>query len=321
MARYVLGESAARKFRELVAGRMRYGHRDGGGSAFVDDADFAQPYEVRWSQSQNDGEGAWIIWLPAADVLIVEGVAVDLTADLEAAEADYPSGWYKLDVLPAEGGSLFLTVKAPGGESESETSGGVSADGAGETSSGEAMFALERVEDAVSVLICDAFESKSVRQIVTSAVVIGAGAVTTDNVSIAFGGKKDGVEASEGGRNVLQLAHFTDGQMDSAKGLTARLRVDTETGEISVVGDDSLMLVARQGGRLVYIPLGGSGDEDAGGTDDGTNDPCVHPGGGGSVDAGDSVPGEEPAGPEFGVGGDVGVPAEGSVEIGVNDCC
>lgn len=136
--------------------------------------------------------------------------------------------------------------------------------------------------------------------------ILSSADAEADNTSIDKKGGKS--------KDALELAHFADKEMDSSKGLANRLRVDTESGKI-VSQDDSLMLVARKSGKLIYIPLGGSDEgEDPVHEDEGVgDDPCAHPGGGGSVSPDDDgTPSQN--------GGGAVSKEEGSIVTGVIKC-
>lgn len=183
MAKYVLGPEGARKFRELCAAKSADGRRGGAGPAPVFAVEFAAPYTVRWaaslasdetSEGAGDGtEGEWIIWLPTSGLLKVGQATVDITSDLDDAGGDYPEGWYKLgDALDADdGGTLYLNVtlgNTPSAEF-SDTAGGAS--------------------NPVSIKICEASVgsdgARTVRQFVTSVLVIGATGEDHDTITTA----------------------------------------------------------------------------------------------------------------------------------------
>lgn len=115
---YVIGERGVVALRNL----LRKGEATGttyGPNAVAQDT-YAAPFTVRWSQSQNDGDGCWIIWLPvygnnAGDKLLLVGNQyVDIlegTGELTAATG-YPTGWYQL-ANNATGGAVYLTVLRP----------------------------------------------------------------------------------------------------------------------------------------------------------------------------------------------------------------
>lgn len=78
------------------------------------------PYEVRWAQTENDGEGAWVIWFPTEEtykniqnpVLMVGTIRITAS---EVTDADtLPLGW---KILPnaAAGGDVWLRVDVPRG--------------------------------------------------------------------------------------------------------------------------------------------------------------------------------------------------------------
>lgn len=122
MARsYVLGPHAARELKRLIRGNGGTSRRDAVAGALAFDSDYAHPYTVQWAQSLNDGDGAWIIWLPPGH-LFVDGKEVDVTAapsgtgGMTAAGGDYPAGWYVLDLgddyTAGDDFTLYLDVGA-----------------------------------------------------------------------------------------------------------------------------------------------------------------------------------------------------------------
>lgn len=151
VARWVRGQMNARQAPPAAVGQTRSGR-----PMAVQDDSFAAPYEVRWAASAED----WIIWLPD-ECLSVDGEAIDLTEDLEAAGGAYPEGWYKLG-LDESATAVYLNLYLPpeGGEDEEpqEPSGEFSAEASTE-------------DDTWPVLVAT-IEGKSVRQTVASALVI-----------------------------------------------------------------------------------------------------------------------------------------------------
>lgn len=123
MARnYVLGPHAARELKRLIRGNGGTSRRDAVAGALAFDSDYAHPYTVQWAQSLNDGDGAWIIWLPPGH-LFIDGKEVDITAaqsggtgGMTAAGGDYPAGWYVLDLgddyTEGDDFTLYLDVGA-----------------------------------------------------------------------------------------------------------------------------------------------------------------------------------------------------------------
>lgn len=263
--RYYLGEAGVRKLRALMNGRGESGAVRGSVPGLALEDEFAHPFTVQWAASAGES-GAWLIWLPVAEELLtVDGERVDPSADLEPAGGDYPEGWFRLSGVESSGGQVWLNVsRADEGESEEDAIAVEFADEADD----DAAFAVLIAETSVS-----SSGAVSVKQLVCSSLVLSRGA-NVDNVSV----DKNGGES--GGK--LEIAHFKDGEKDSGTGLDSLLRADPETGEISAEGADGIMLVARRDGEVVYIPIGGGGeDPDTPGGKGGCDD---HPGGGDAVD-------------------------------------
>ena len=82
-----------------------------------------------------------------------------------------------------------------------------------------------------------------------------------------------------------------------------------------------IYLIARREGKLVYIPLSASGNDDADDKDPSQN-PCDHPeGGSAGVTHGDAYDDDgSSADASSSDGGAGGVPAAGEPHIGDNDC-
>lgn len=267
------------------------------------------PFEVRFAADIGE-EGAWIIWLPTGSLLLVGGEGVDLTAELDPVGEPYPDGWYVLDFLGDGDGSVYLNVHIPsGGTSDDE--------GEGDTPS--ANFSADEDESeegeiVLPVLIAE-ISGRDVKQNVTSAITLGgADGIEPDGASVDANG------GEEGGR--IQIAHFNDSEKDSGKGLASRLKADPETGEITASDGDSVMLVARKGGKVIYIPLSGDGEDPDDPGEDASN-PCSHPGDpspSGGVDP-SAEGGFDPSPSGGGVHGVAGgVAADGDAHPGDDDC-
>lgn len=180
--KYVLGPNAARELRKLIRGSGEVSRRQGLATPLAFDSEFVFPFTVQWAQSANDGEGSWIIWLPGDDIVSVDGVNYDPREELDDVDGDYPEGWYLLDddaLDPDEGGKLYLNI-TPGG----------SGDEGGEGASSSCEFASSAtgagVEGARSIAICEASVdaddgSRSVKQFVTSSIIIASGGEGDDN--------------------------------------------------------------------------------------------------------------------------------------------
>ena len=169
MGKYVLGESAARKLREIFASSDGISRRSAfsGGALHVET--FANPFEVQWAASADSGSGSFIIWLPSAAVLVVDGQSIDLTSDLTDAGDPYPTGWYLLEDMPSSGGSLFLNVTPANPEASPPTN-----------AEAEFSTSASQTEGDIPILIATVAKDSTtgavtVKQTVTSALVFGTG--------------------------------------------------------------------------------------------------------------------------------------------------
>ena len=173
MPAHTLTDNAVRKLRRALADRPGSTGGGAGGGVPVSYNRYAAPFTVRWAASLAQGEssegagdatsGEWIIWLPPGDLLIIDGDADDITADLDPAEGDYPEGWFKLgDILDRdEGGTLYLDPSSGG---FTDTPG------------------------SKTIKICDAAVdadtgTRTVKQYVTSAIILGG--EDTDTITTA----------------------------------------------------------------------------------------------------------------------------------------
>lgn len=110
--KYVLGASAARKFRELMNEGEGVSSRSLiGGAKFA--VKMPAPFAVQWAASLNEGVGRWIIYLPSRSLIYYQGHAIDCIKDLESAGGDYPIGWYTLgESFTAEATGIWLNVNS-----------------------------------------------------------------------------------------------------------------------------------------------------------------------------------------------------------------
>lgn len=184
MSKYVLGESAARRLRELF-NRSGAGVGEKSGVGVFQDLDFPAPWTLSWSASADNGAGDWIVWIPTGVVLSVAGRAVDVTADLEPVGGDYPDGYWRGTGLPKDGGSLYLNVRIPHPDDDGETTAEL------EAVWGDSPEAAGDGYDSLPVLIAKATRDQttgavSVRQNVTSAIVLLAGGVGGGSRSVGL---------------------------------------------------------------------------------------------------------------------------------------
>lgn len=101
--KYVLGTNAARKLRTMFGGSAGNSSSERSLSNITDEVKHPHLYEVRWAQSVNDGDGAWIIYIPLSsngsayfDYEELEGIVGDLDEGWwwTPAGAGYPAGWW-----------------------------------------------------------------------------------------------------------------------------------------------------------------------------------------------------------------------------------
>lgn len=265
MAAYLMSERTAAFVRAQMARQGAVPDGTAGATrrsrpSFVRGSDYAAPFAVRWAASVGE-EGAWIIWLPSDSLLVVDGAAVDVREGLEAAGGDYPEGWYALDVLPEEGGTLYLNVTVPKTPDAETSDEGETGDE--ETNGVTAAFAAEAGESSDEatvwpILIAECGKGHPTKASVDSALVFGTGE----------GAARDCVTS-----------------------------LNEATGDMAVIG--GVGIVVTTDGRTITITADAEktdADEDPNGDDS----DCDHPGnetpgggigGGGPQGAGDEEPG------------------------------
>ena len=342
--RYVLGESAARRLAQMLRGKGEVSSRSGAAAGITVDSEYVAPFTVQWAQSVGDA-GAWIIWLPSAELVTLPGgVTIDPAESLTAAGGDYPSGWY---VVPAaalsasEGGTLYLNITL--GDSPSAA---FSNDAAADA------------DDKIDVPVCDAAVNattgeRRVVQLLTSVIALGGeggGEPPVDEKSVDW--REDEVEGDESLPGVgdetaaataksLEIKGWKD-QESTAETLADALGLNDKK-EDEGGGDDyggvgapvedggdsggdagtERQVLVRNGpdGALEYMPLGkikgDGGDEDE--DEDDSDVDCAHDanGVGGGVNPTDDHGrgGTDPTGGSSG-----GIHGGGSISGGTNGC-
>lgn len=170
---YVVSQRGVRALSRLVRGSSSASTTTFSPATISPD-DFAPPFTVQWAQSV-DTSGAWIIWLPSASLVILDGAPLDVTSALNAAGGDYPAGWYKLpsSLLPDAGGTLYLLVTLPQGTTPASAAFSASAGSSGQWTIPICAAAKDATTDA-----------RTVKQYVSSALVFGgAGGGTAQTVT------------------------------------------------------------------------------------------------------------------------------------------
>ena len=124
--KYVLTESAVRKLRGVLAPRS--GNTGAGGAATpVSPDDFPPPFTVRWAQSENNGSGAWVIWMVSGTPSVSSQSLVYLDTDALApdnliAASTLPAGWYRMYNVGSDRRSVYLCIVVPHGTGSAQCS-------------------------------------------------------------------------------------------------------------------------------------------------------------------------------------------------------
>lgn len=166
---YVLTNKAARGLAALLRGRR--GNTGGGGTAYgvISYVESPLPFTVRWN-SQETANGSWVIWLPDPSALVfVDSDPVTITG--ATAAQNLAAGWYTVSGVSASSTEIYLNITIPeAGQTGVTTTAELSASPAS-SSTGNKVYSL-----TVATLATDATTgAKSVKQSLTSAVVIGGG--------------------------------------------------------------------------------------------------------------------------------------------------
>lgn len=239
--RYVLGPNAARKLAELIRGSGKLSHRQGATSSLAFDSEYVAPFTVQWAQSADSGSGAWLIWLPSDKCLIVDGAAVDLTEELEAADDPYPTGWYVLEDVPASGGSVYLNV-TPGDPEAAEEEDQVA--------TAEFSASASQTEGDIPILVATVAKdlttgAVTVKQTVTSALVFGTGKGDAETTPMPF--------------DYVETESESNGETVVSKSLTrCQFYFD---GELQTLSDYSGL---PEGSGTVYLVCTGTFDDETG---------------------------------------------------------
>lgn len=335
--RYVLGPNAARKVAELIRGSGEVSRRQGATAALAFDSEYVAPFTVQWAQSADDGAGAWIVWLPASDLVVTPEGALNPASALSAVGGEYPTGWYALDseaLSPSAGGTLYLVLDF--GDSPSATFAAEADDG----------------DDTFSIPVCVASVDaetgeRRVKQLVVGSIALG-GEPPVDEKSVDW--REDEVEDDEslpgGGDETaaataksLEIKGWKD-QESTAETLADALGLNDKE-EDEGGGDDyggvgapvedggdsggdagtERQVLVRNGpdGALEYMPLGkikgDGGDED----EDDSDVDCAHDangdGGGVNPNADHGRGGMDPTGGSSG-----GIHGGGGISGGTNGC-
>ena len=169
MANYVLTPSAVRKLRGVLAATPGNSGATGAASPISID-NFPLPFTVRWSASTANGSGAWVIWLPDPERLVMFDVAYASLGGITAAQS-LPAGWYTIDGVAANSDKIWLSItvtKSDSGEIISVAAALSAAEK--QSATGETVYNIV-VAEMTSATDTSA---KRVKQFVDSAVILGS---------------------------------------------------------------------------------------------------------------------------------------------------
>ena len=165
MGNYVLSERAARALIPLIRGKASSASPGYAPAAVSLDA-FPAPFTVRWSQSEDNGSGAWVIWLPnLAKLVQLDGAYLTLTG-VTAATA-LPTGWYTINDDDGEATEVYCNVHKPTGSGSPSANISIDADTA---TTGESVIPV-----LVARMTTSTAGAKLVRQFVDSALILAGG--------------------------------------------------------------------------------------------------------------------------------------------------
>lgn len=184
MSNFVLTPSAVAKLRRAIAPRSGNTGAVAATGVPLDPDKFPPPFTVRWSASENNGAGAWVIWLPDYARLVYYDLAWRAIEGIVAANT-LPAGWYTMTAIRPQDTTVYLSAL----DSRPSTYGYVQvsitrADTQG-AMGGEYFFCAKIAEMSVD----SETGARRVKQFIHSTVEItkgnggGGGSVTLDDVS------------------------------------------------------------------------------------------------------------------------------------------
>ena len=165
MGNYVLSERAARALIPLIRGKAASSSPGYAPAAVSLDA-FPAPFTVRWSQSEDNGSGAWVIWLPdLAKCVQLDGAYLTLTGVTAATKL--PTGWYTINDDDGEATEVYCNVHKPTGSGSPSANISIDADTA---TTGESVIPV-----LVARMTTSTAGAKLVKQFVDSALILAGG--------------------------------------------------------------------------------------------------------------------------------------------------
>ena len=212
--KYVLTDAAVRKLRGVLAPRS--GNTGAGGAATpVSPDDFPPPFTVRWAQSESNGQGAWVIWMPSNGRLFYWTWVPKSFGGITAAQT-LPQGWFTIDDCFASSTGLYIIALVKTDDLSRIGTVTISSTVSGHETTGYTAIPLQ-----IASMSRDTTTGKvRVKQLIDSAVTLsmgGGGSAELDDVSTDYNGDgevqiKDwdtGTPAS--GTTIAQDIHNADG--------------------------------------------------------------------------------------------------------------
>ena len=179
MGKYVLSERAARALIPLIRGKAASTSPGYAPAAVSLDA-FPAPFTVRWSQSEDNGSGAWVIWLP--DIAkVVAFASTYITPSGVAAASELPAGWYTMSEVDANATAVYcaVTVTTSTGAATATITGTPAT-----ASTGQEVYNIL----VATMSTAATTGAKLVKQFVTSAITLGGagdgGSITANGIVV-----------------------------------------------------------------------------------------------------------------------------------------
>lgn len=210
------------------------------------------PFEVRWAADENNGDGAWVIWLPAKARMVILGKVgnAEISSGIVAATT-LSTGWFRLTNVSSTDSQVWLNVwdaTAAGGNRGASINSGVVG----------GLANVIRWSQLVATVSYDSSTgAASVKQVLDSVVTFtydNAGGVTPDNISTEFIPDPPSGTSPDGDEGQLQIKGFKTGTPADTNTVTDYLQgvANIPSGGISLV---CRTIDTNQARQIIYIPL------------------------------------------------------------------
>lgn len=210
------------------------------------------PFEVRWAADENNGDGAWVIWLPAKARMVILGKVgnAEISSGIVAATT-LSTGWFRLTNVSSTDSQVWLNVwdaTAAGGNRGASINSGVVG----------GLANVIRWSQLVATVSYDSSTgAASVKQVLDSVVTFtydNAGGVTPDNISTEFIPDPPSGTSPDGDEGQLQIKGFKTGTPADTNTVTDYLQgvANIPSGGIALV---CRTIDTNQARQIIYIPL------------------------------------------------------------------